>query len=117
MTDELEPYVHEGTVLHTPFLTRSGPAGDGVQKLYRFPNTYGASVVRHQYSYGGDAGLWELAVALFHGEGADDFKICYTTPVTDDVLGWLSDGEVELVLDHIAALPRLSSPLPRKEVP
>jgi hypothetical protein len=34
----------------------------GVQKEYRFDNGYGASVIQHNYSYGNEQGLWELAV-------------------------------------------------------
>ena len=51
----------------------------GVQKLYRFDNGYGASVVRSQYTYGGKEGLWELAVARYTGDGIDDWEIDYTT--------------------------------------
>ena len=32
------------------------------QKIYKFPNGYGASVIKGPYSYGGPDGLWELAV-------------------------------------------------------
>ena len=34
----------------------------GIQKIYRFKNNFGASVVKHPYSYGGEKDLWELAV-------------------------------------------------------
>ena len=37
----------------------------GIQKLYKFDNNYGASVVHHSYSYGNEDGLWELAVIEF----------------------------------------------------
>ena len=73
----------------------------GVQKLYKFPNGYGASVVRHSFSYGGDEGLWELAVIRYNG---DHFDIDYGTPITDDVLGYLSEEGVDTILDKIAAL-------------
>ena len=38
------------------------PLGDGVICRVHFENGYGVSVVRHQHSYGGKQGLYELAV-------------------------------------------------------
>lgn len=69
----------------------------GVQKLYSFPNGYGASVIKHKGSYGGDNGLWELAV-LFNDE------LCYDTEITGDVIGHLNDPEVDNILRQIANL-------------
>ena len=37
----------------------------GLQHIYKFPNGYGASVIKTDYSYGGKNGLWELAVYDF----------------------------------------------------
>lgn len=71
----------------------------GAQRLYQFPNGYGASVVSHQYSYGGDEGLSELAV-MHNGEGP-----VYDTPITEDVIGWLTEDDVQSILGLIAALP------------
>jgi hypothetical protein len=73
----------------------------GTHDRYRFPNGYGASVVRNQYSYGGDQGLFELAVTDHKGH------LIYTTPVTSDVVGYLSADEVQQYLDQIAALPTI----------
>ena len=75
----------------------------GVQKLYRFPNGYGASVVKGAHTYGGEDNLWELAVLTFVDKngttlGDYDFELCYTTGITEDVVGHLSDEEVE---DHL----------------
>ena len=70
---------------------------DGVQQIYKFPNGYGASVVKHQVSYVGKSQLWELAVL----KGED---LCYTTPLTSDVLGWLTDEDVQRALKEIAKL-------------
>ena len=68
-----------------------------IQALVHFPNGYGASVVRGPFTYGGPAGLYEIAV--LKGK-----HICYDTPVTSDVLGHLSESDVEEVLRQIEAL-------------
>lgn len=83
---------------HIPAISGPHPRLPGTQDIYEFPNGFGASVVRGTFSYGGDEGLYELAV-LHRGD------ITYETPITDDVLGYLSDDEVEATLDLIAALP------------
>ncbi len=79
------------------------PFFDGVQRIYRFPNNFGASVVRYHGSYGGDEGQWELAVIKF-SDNSNSFKLTYDTPITTDVLGWLSDAVVSELLDEIKAL-------------
>ena len=91
---------------HAPFIDRPHPADrDGVQKVYRFENGYGASVVRFHGSYGGDSGQLELGVVKFTG---DEYKLTYQTPITEDVLGYLSDSDVAAILDRIAALPAIA---------
>lgn len=75
----------------------------GVQKLYKFKNGYGASVVRHTFSYGSDQGLWELAVLEYHGE---NWEICYHTPITSDVIGYLNQEQVDDLLNKIKNLSR-----------
>lgn len=88
-------------------IERDHPAGiGGVQKIYRFDNGYGASVVKTPFSYGGEKGLWELGVLEFTGE---DYKLTYKTPITEDVLGNLNKDEIEKTLEAIKALPRRES--------
>ncbi len=70
----------------------------GIQKIYEFPNGYGASVVKHKGSYGYLNGLWELAVLDADG------SLCYTTEITDDVIGHLNDPEVDAILRRIEQL-------------
>jgi hypothetical protein len=77
------------------------PINGGIQYLAFYPNGYGASIVQHNFSYGHDQGLWELAV--IKGKEAH-WGICYDTPITSDVLGHLSEAEVEDVLLQIEAL-------------
>lgn len=74
------------------------PDVDGYQLVYKFDNGYGASVVKHDFSYGGKKGLYELAV--LDNEGG----LCYTTPITEDVIGHLTMGEVDKLLVEISYL-------------
>ncbi len=74
----------------------------GVQKLYFFPNGFGASVIRHQFSYGFVEGKWELAVLKGTPEAN---SLCYSTPITSAVIGHLSEEEVENILSQIEILP------------
>jgi hypothetical protein len=62
-----------------------------------FDNGYGASVVSHNFSYGGKEGLYELAVLK-------DNDICYDTPITNDVIGYLTEEDVTDILIQIQSL-------------
>ncbi len=70
---------------------------NGVQCRIQFDNGYGASVVKHEYSYGGKDGLYELAVLKSD-------NLCYDTPVTSDVEGYLSEDDVTELLKQIQEL-------------
>ena len=70
----------------------------GVQARIIFDNGYGASVVRSQYTYGGDKGLYELAVF------GKDGHITYDTPITNDVIGYLRPEDVTDVMEKIQQL-------------
>lgn len=73
---------------------------DGYKKVYKFGNGYGASVVCSQFSYGGDKGLFEVAVLDMAG------NIVYDTPVTGDVVGYLDFDGVAKTLQEIQNLPK-----------
>ena len=75
---------------------------EGVHALAFFGNGRGASVARFTHSYGGDQGLYELAV-LSGVEG--QWRIDYTTPITEDVIGYCSEDDITRLLSEIAALP------------
>jgi hypothetical protein len=65
----------------------------------QFDNGWGASVVCHNYSYGGKDGLYEVGVLASTGE------LHYINPVADgDVRGYLSEEEVSEVLIQIQEL-------------
>jgi hypothetical protein len=87
-----------------------GPHGSfpdsGIAARHFFPNGYGVSVVQFTTpfgsgSYGAQEGLYELAVLKGVEE---DWKICYDTPITDDVLGYQSVEEIEIVLCKVENL-------------
>ena len=63
-----------------------------------FDNGYGASVIIGPHTYGGEDGLYELAVL------GKDKKLTYDTPVTDDVEGYLSEIQVTDLLIKIQQL-------------
>ena len=69
----------------------------GIQARINFDNGYGASVIKSPYSYGGNQGLYELAVIK-------DNDICYNTPITDDVIGYLTEDDVTKYLGQIQEL-------------
>ena len=68
------------------------------EKRISFENGYGASIICKPVSYGGDAKMFEIAVLKF-GE------ICYDTPVSYDVEGYLDFKDVIEVLHEIRELP------------
>jgi len=70
----------------------------GVQSRIQFENGYGASVVKTPYTYGGDRGLYELAVL------DSDGNLTYDTPITNDVIGYLRDIDVTDVMEKIQQL-------------
>ena len=71
----------------------------GIQQVYRFENGYGASVVCHMGSYSSSIGKWELAVMY----GSND-ELCYTSGITEDVIGYLTENQVQVYLRQIANL-------------
>lgn len=66
-------------------------------------NHYGASVIKHFGSYGHEADLWELAVMKLNGNNGE-WYLNYDTPITDDVIGELTDEEVRKLLKQIKEL-------------
>lgn len=70
----------------------------GVMSRIYFENGYGASVVKTPYTYGGDRGLYELAVLDANG------FLTYDTPITDDVIGYLNPDEVTDIMKQIQNL-------------
>ena len=81
------------------YLVENNDVYGGTQRIYKFPNGYGASVIRHNGSYGSAQGLWELAVL-----DSDTNEITYNTSISNDVIGYLNDEQVILKLNEIRGL-------------
>ncbi len=78
---KFKPHPNGGNVLHL------GHIG-GVQAIIEFDNGYGASVVCTPHTYGGDKGLYELAVFK-------DGEIHYENRIANgDVVGYLREEDV-----------------------
>jgi len=76
---------------------------NGKQAKMQFDNGFGISVVSHNWSYGGPQGMYEIAVL-----DSDDC-ITYDTPITNDVIGWLSKRDVSRVMKDIQKLRLLTN--------
>ena len=71
--------------------------GCGFQEHYSttFENGYEVSIIRSLYSYGGENGLYEVAVLN------KNKRFIYSKFDTHDVLGFLNYNEVEQTLNNI----------------
>src|SRR5574343_158876 len=56
----------------------------------KFPNNYGASIIRNNFSYG--SGL-EVEIGVIKYEGCN-YDLTYKTPITNDVLGYVPEDEI-----------------------
>jgi hypothetical protein len=80
--------------------------GDGLSGKIFFDNGYGVSVVRFKIydrysSYTNNENEWELAI-LFGNE--KKWELTYNTPITNDVIGWLSEDEVTDIMKKVQEL-------------
>lgn len=74
------------------------PAICGLQWLIAFRNGYEASIISSKYARTDKEHPYELAVLK-------DWHVCYDTPITHDVIGYLTADEVGEILAKIEALP------------
>ena len=82
----------------------------GVFTKVFFDNGYGASIIRSSSkdnpfagSMGGHEGLYELAVLTGTEEA---WALCYSTHITSDVIGYLTEEKVTELLEAIEKLPK-----------
>jgi hypothetical protein len=88
----------DGIKLLSKHITETGERHGGHYCNFHFPNEFGASLIRTEMSYGGEEGLFEIAVLNANG------TICYKTEITDDVIGYLDKFEVVSTLIAIKNL-------------
>lgn len=91
-------------------LTNSAATGE-FHEIVKFANGRGVSIIRNSGSYGQQAGLFEVAVLNAAGD------LDYSTPVTDDVIGWQSVTDVLDVMKAVAALPSEAEELEASSTP
>jgi hypothetical protein len=64
-----------------------------------FDNGFGVSIIDD--GYGSQSGLYELAVL----KGTpDDFRLTYDTPITNDVIGWLTWEQAQAIVKEVSEL-------------
>ena len=84
-------YKRKGFVQHKLF-------DNGEQVIFEFKNGYGASVLTGRIAYCNRNQPFEIAVTR-------NGYLCYDTPITNDVIGYLTIDEALKVLDDIEKLP------------
>ena len=69
----------------------------GIMLRFRFPNNYGASVVKHKGSYGYNEGLYEIAI-LYNNE------LYYGSLIANDIIGHVNPKDIGKILLQIKGL-------------
>ena len=87
--------------IDTIFIKETVKEKDKLQKIYSFPNGYGASVIQGKHLNGGNLGLWEIApwrndTQEFIGQAGLGWG--------DDVKAYLNDPELDRILKQISEL-------------
>lgn len=84
-----------------------GVDNGNIQMVFKFPNGYGASVVKFPGSMGYQKNLWEIGTLKFKDD-SDEYELLQLLGSTEDtVKGYLSDKEVERHLTLTKNLPTL----------
>lgn len=74
-----------------------GKYSEAKQAIMNFPNGYGISVVFGEMFYSNGIDSYEVAVMK-------DGILCYDTPITDDVIGYVSKEGVTRIMKQIQEL-------------
>jgi hypothetical protein len=76
------------------------PIGKGKIAVIKFPNGYSASVVFGDMFYSNGVDTYELAVL------DETESVCYSTDLTDDVLGNQTEDQITEAMKFIQNLPK-----------
>ena len=87
--------------IDTIFIKETVKEKDKLQKIYAFPNGYGASVIKGKYTYGGPEDKWEIAPWT---NDTQEFIAQNGLGWADDIKGYLNDSEVDIILKQISEL-------------
>lgn len=82
--------------------------GEGLHGLIFFDNGYGVSVVRFKSPFSKEYGSYtsnenEWEVAIIYGD-EKKWDVTYNTGIADDVIGYLSEGEVNWIMIQVQEL-------------
>ena len=78
------------------------PAGFGTLARMFYPNGYGASILLGSMFYSDGISTYEVGVLKGNEK---EWGLTYDTPITNDVLGYLTEEEVLKTLNEIGKLP------------
>ncbi len=90
-------------------------AGGGAQRVYRFANGYGISVVCGIGSYGGQLGLWEAWVIRHPKRIGDFFEFNQDVKEWRDPVGYLSPEDIDQLVRKVRAMTNLRQAARRKK--
>jgi len=112
VTDQLEEFL-PSKINDQSYTVYYQDAITGPQIIIRFPNNYGASIIRFDglfdspflNPFKGKGKRIQLAIIKFYGPSDYDWEICYDTPITDDVIDYLNKERCIEILNDIGNLP------------
>lgn len=73
----------------------------GIDAKMFFDNGYGISVIRNILSYGHEQNLYEAAIIKGN---LNNWDFCYDTSIANDVMGYLTEKDVSLLMEKIQQL-------------
>lgn len=89
---------YKNTLKESSVKYEEGKRLGGFYYYVEFQNGYGIDIAKHNGTYGREEDKWEIAVMK-------DGDCCYDTPITDDVIGWLTDAEALHYAIEVMKLP------------